>query len=246
MGETGTDRTEQVVAEIYGAESREECLTKVQQIFDIYGVGHACLHSEINSAHPAKGLWRSLPDDVSVACTHVSETGKHPALKLSRTRHFPFDIFEFKYLFSDDEDVMTLYAALENNDIHHVYGLPIHFQDDVYVFAVGRQNESISLVELLTLQTICTNAINSYLKIEPKPCEAGKARKLSNREKEILVSVARGENNLVIAERFGLNEISIGHILDGIVERFGGCNIPHTIILAMIAGEISLSECVQD
>ncbi len=60
------------VDDLASCNTQEQYLEKVRQIFDIYGLGHACLLSSISSSFPVEGLWRKVPGDVSQACEKLT------------------------------------------------------------------------------------------------------------------------------------------------------------------------------
>ena len=235
---------DELVSNVEAATSLDLCLEQVHQIFDIYSVGHGCLHTVGNAYSPSSALWRVTPDAVTQACSHLITQNKHPAVKLGAGRHFPFDMFDYRAHFADDRDVEALFQAFEANGLNHAYGIPIQTVDHgAFVFVVGRPGSPIETVELLTLQTICTNAVNKVRQFTTRPCDSTKSCKLSSAEREILISLARGNSKAVTADRFEVSEHALAVMLEKIIQKIGAQNVSHAIVLALIDGEFSLEDC---
>lgn len=229
------------------AKSADDCLAQVFKIFDIYGLGHGCLHRLESDYSPSEALWRVVPDDVTTACSYLVKMNKHPALLLGKNRQFAFDLFDYRHLFTDDPDVENLYKAFLNNGLEHAYGLPIQTNDrGTYVFVIGRPGPAIDTVELLTLQAICSNAVNQVKQFQARPCDVEKIRKLSANERNILISVANGESDGSIAEQLDLSEMTIKILKEKIISELCAQNLSHAIVLALVEGEISFADCVSD
>lgn len=238
---------ELVVSELGSADSREEYLDQVHRIFDIYGLGHGCLHTLGDAYTPSEALWRVTPDDVTAACSYLVTAKKHPAIILGQKRHFAFDMFDFRSHFEGDPDVEALFLAFEANGLKHAYGLPINTREHgSFIFVIARPGDRIETVELLTLQAICTNAVNGIKQFEKRPCETIKESKLSSKEKRLLISVAKGNSTTDLANALRLSETTIQLMLSSLVLKLNGQNISHAIVLALIEGEIGLSECKPD
>ncbi|MEM9574423.1 MAG: LuxR C-terminal-related transcriptional regulator [Pseudomonadota bacterium] len=236
-----------LVSELNTAESKQEYFDQVHRIFDIYGLGHGCLHTLGNAYSPAEALWRVTPDDVTAACSYLVTANKHPAIILGKKRHFAFDMFEFRHHFDGDPDVEALFDAFEANGLKHAYGLPINTREHgSFVFVIARPGDAIETVELLTLQAICTNAVNGVKQFEKRPCEANKESKLTNKEKRLLISLAKGNSVTHLANTLKLSETTIQLLISSLVLKLNGQNISHAIVLALIEGEIGLAECRPD
>ena len=235
---------DEVVSELRSADSREQYFDQVHRIFDIYGLGHGCLHTLGDAYTPDEALWRVTPDDVTAACSYLVTANKHPAIILGKKRHFAFDMFEYRNNFDGDPDVEALFTAFEANGLKHAYGLPINTREHgSFVFVIARPGDKIETVELLTLQAICTNAVNGVKQFERRPCEANKDSKLTAKEKRLLISVAKGNSNSDLAKTLSLSETTIQLMLGNVVQKLKGQNISHAIVLALIEGEIGLSDC---
>lgn len=238
---------ETAVSDLNSSNSREEYFDQVHRVFDIYGLGHGCLHTLGNAYTPSEALWRVTPDDVTAACSYLVSAAKHPAIILGKKRHFAFDMFEFRNNFDGDPDVEALFSAFEANGVNHAYGLPINTRDHgSFVFVIARPGSKIETVELLTLQAICTNAVNGIKQFEKRPCETNKESKLSVKEKQLLISLAKGNSTTDLANALRLSETTIQLLLSSIVLKLNGQNVSHAIVLALIEGEIGLSECQPD
>lgn len=238
------DNVENIIREFDLSDSQEECLQKVHQIFDIYGLGHACLQRKARENSTINPVWRNVPPEVAHECNGLTVTGKHPAARIAKNRQFPFDMFDFRSVFSDEEDIEALYVAFENNKIHHAYGLPVHTPDETFVFVVGKLKDAIPTSELLALQAICIHAANQMLNLEPLPYDTTKLQKLTAREREMLISAAKGQSNQEVAEQYDYSENSIALMFTQIAKRLGANNISHAIVLALIEGEIELGACL--
>lgn len=248
MQETNTGKApqllSQLVSNLEAVKSVDSCLDQVHQIFDIYGLGHGCLHTFGKAYDSSSALWRVTPNDVTDACSYLIQENKHPALRLGKDRHFPFDLFDFRDNFSNDQDVEALFVAFENNGLNHAYGLPIQTLDQgSFVFVVGRAGSAMETVELLTLQTICTNAVNKVQQFKQKPCEAQFTKRLSVSERQVLLSIAKGETKLHIAEEFNMSELALNLMLKNINKKLSAHNTSHAIILSLIVGEFDLQDC---
>ncbi|MEP1206422.1 MAG: helix-turn-helix transcriptional regulator [Rhizobiaceae bacterium] len=229
--------------QIEQARSRDQYMEQVFRVFTIYGLGHGCLHSVNQDYSPAQALWRVTPDDVTSACSYLVETKNHPAVRLGENRHFAFDLFDFRDQFSDDPDVESLYRAFENNGVFHAYGLPIQTVDSgTFVFVVARVGSAIDTVELLTLQAICSNAVNGVQQFVRRPCEDSIPQKLTAPERQLLLATAGGSTITEISEKSNLSELTVRSKVDHIVEKLGARNVSHAIILSLIEGEIGLEE----
>ena len=236
-----------VVSNLKSAESKQEYFDQVHRIFDIYGLGHGCLHTLEDAYTPAEALWRVTPDDITAACSYLVTANKHPAIILGQKRHFAFDMFEYRSNFDGDPDVEALFAAFEANGLKHAYGLPINTRDHgSFVFVIARPGNKIETVELLTLQAICANAVNEIKQFETRPCDKNKESKLSGKEKRLLISIAKGTSISDLANALRLSETTIQLMLSSIVLRLNGQNISHAIVLALIEGEIGLTDCRPD
>jgi DNA-binding CsgD family transcriptional regulator len=236
-----------VVSDIELAETKAQYFDQVHRIFDIYRLGHGCLHTLGNAYSPAEALWRVTPDDVTAACSKLIATNKHPAIILGQKRHFAFDMFEFRNSFGGDADVEALFNAFEANGLKHAYGLPINTREHgSYVFVIARPGDKIETVELLTLQAICTNAVNGIKQFEKRSCDATKELKLSSKERQLLIAVAKGNSTTDLANALRLSETTIQLMLSSIVLKLNGQNISHAIVLALIEGEIGLEDCQPD
>lgn len=236
-----------VISDLGSAESRQEYFDQVHRVFDIYGLGHGCLHTLGNAYTPSEALWRVTPDDITAACSYLVTANKHPAIILGQKKHFAFDMFEFRDDFDGDPDVEALFSAFEANGLKHAYGLPINTRDHgSYVFVVARPGDKIETVELLTLQAICTNAVNGIKQFEKRPCETNRESKLSSKEKRLLISIAKGSSTIDLADALRLSETTVQLMLSGIVLKLKAQNVSHAIVLALIEGEIGLVECRPD
>ncbi|NRB32096.1 MAG: hypothetical protein HRU27_16015 [Rhizobiaceae bacterium] len=225
------------------SQSMDEHLEQVFKVFDLFGVGHGCLHALNETYSPSQALWRVTPPDVTSACSYLIETNKHPAVRLGKTRHFAFDLFDFRDNFEGDPDVDALYEAFEQNGVAQAYGLPIQTKDrGTFVFVVARPGAPIDTVELLTLQAICSNAVNGVMQFVPRPCEQGMAGKFSGDEKRILTGIAHGKDMADIADEAAVSELALRSKVDHIVKKAGARNISHAVVLSLIEGEISLEE----
>ena len=248
MQETNTGKTppslSQLVTTLEGVNSADSCFDQVLQIFDIYGLGHGCLHTFGKSYEPSSALWRVTPSDVTQACSFLIQGNKHPAIQLGKDRHFPFNLFDYRDNFSDDKDVEALFVAFENNGLSNAYGLPIQTMDQgSFVFVVGRPGSALETIELLTLQSICTNAVNKIQQFKHKPCEAQLTKRLSTSERQVLLSIARGDTKLLIAEELKMSELALNLMLKNIDKKLGAHNTSHAIILSLIVGEFDLQDC---
>ena len=224
--------------------SADSCLDQIHQIFDMYGLGHGCLHTFGKNYDPSSALWRVTPDDVTEACCYLIQENKHPAISLGIDRHFPFDLFDFRDSFSNDKDIEALFVAFENNGLNHAYGLPIQTMDHGnFVFIVGRPGSAIETVELLTLQTICTNAVNKVQQFKKIPSDAKLAKKLSSNERQMLLSIARGESKSIISDKLKISELTLNLMLKNIHKKLGAHNTSHAVILSLIEGEFDLKDC---
>ncbi len=125
-----------------------------------------------------------------------------------------------------------------------MYGLPVHLEDAIFTFVIGRVGSNIDTVELLTLQAICTNAVKNILQLEPDALSNKTPGKLSAREKSVIISVAQGNSPADIAADLGLTEVTVNIMLNKIVEQLGSRNIPHAILIGIIEGEFGLSDCI--
>ena len=225
------------------AQDLDEYLEQVFRIFDIYGLGHGCLHSVHHRYTPSQALWRVTPDEVTSACSHLVKTENHPAISLGKNRHFPFDLFDFRDQFKDDSDVEALYAAFEKNGVNNAYGLPIQTANrGTFVFVVARPASAIETVELLTLQAICSNAVNGVQQFAEPEHDQELPSKLSDSDRKILFSIATGESITTISKELNVSELTISLKLDHIVERLSAQNVSHAIVLLLIEGELRLDD----
>lgn len=244
LSETAVDG---IIDKMVGAKTKENFLDQVQDIFDIYGLGHGCLHSVDRPYSPVEALWRVLPGAVTEACSALVNKNKHPAVILGKNRHFPFDLFDYREHFKDDPESERLYVALENSGVNQAYGLPVQTSDrGTFVFVIGRPDGRLNTVELLTLQAICTNAINKIQQFEARPCDNLKGRKLTDQERRLLILQARGSSFAETSEEFELSEFAISSILSQTVQKLEAQNVSHAIVLALIEGEFALAECKAD
>ena len=227
------------------AVTKENYLDQVHQIFDIYGLGHGCLHNLGATYAPSEALWRVTPDDVTIACSNLIKMDKHPAIKLGKNRHFAFDLFDFRETFNNDPDVEALYTAFEANGLNQAYGLPIQTTDrGTFIFVIGRPNSPIETVELLTLQTICSNAVNKVHQFEARPCAANKTGKLTKQEMQLLIAIAKGKSLPDVSDEIGLSEITVRSMTNNILSKYKAQNVSHAIILALVEGEFELVDCI--
>ncbi len=223
-----------------------ECLAQVHAVLDIYQVGHGCLHSLGDPLDPDEALWRVTPEDVTSACSALVSLKKHPAIIIGRGKHFPFNLFDYRDQFQVDPDVELLYEAFENNGLTSAYGLPIQAESGTYVFVVGRPGGPIGLTELLALQTICSNAINKIVQFKQRPCERQVPRILTPEQRHVLIAVAKGMGAKTIGRYLDLHEDLVATMRDQIVDTLGAANVRHAIVLALIAGELTLEDCAPD
>ena len=107
---------------------------------------------------------------------------------------------------------------------------------------MARPGAPIDTVELLTLQAICSNAVNGVMQFVPRPCEQGMAGKFSADEKRILTGIAHGKDMADIADEAAVSELALRSKIDNIVKKAGARNISHAVVLSLIEGEISLEE----
>ena len=114
-----------------------------------------------------------------------------------------------------------LFEAFANNGLIAVYALPIRTPSGVYVFVVGRPNDTIDLTELLALQTICTNALNKIVQFKKRPCDSSVPNILTNNQRRVLIALARGMDRPTIARTHCLSEDTVALIEEQIVGRFG-------------------------
>lgn len=225
------------------SQDKDEHLQQVFKVFDLFGVGHGCLHSLNESYSPSQALWRVTPPDVTSACSYLVETNKHPAIKLGKNRHFAFNVFDFRENFDGDPDVEALFQAFEANNVHQAYGLPIQTKDrGTFVFVVARPGAPIETVELLTLQAICSNAVNGVLQFIPRPCDQGKTKKITASEKQILTAIAGGKDIGDVANEANISELTLRTKIDHIVQKVGAQNISHAVVLMLVEGDLLLEE----
>ena len=242
--EVDINRVRDLIGNLSNLNTKEEYLEKVYQVFEIYGLGHGCLQVYNHELATVNGIWRAMPDSIAEICTQVTASGNHPAVKLSKNRNFPFDLFDFRQHFEGDEELSTFFTVLEKHGFDHVYGLPIHTGESIFIFIVARHQACVDTVELLTLQAICSNAVNNILKLEPNTVSNGKNNKLTENEKIALVSVAKGDSVASAASRLNLSEVTMNLIVEGAIEKLGARNTSHAIVLAIIEGEFGLSDCI--
>ncbi len=242
--EVDVNRIRDLIGNLSNLNTKEEYLEKVYQIFEIYGLGHGCLQVYNHELATVNGIWRAMPDSIAEICTQVTLSGSHPAVKLSKNRNFPFDLFDFKQHFEDEDELNTFYSELEKHGFDHVYGLPIHTGESIFVFIVARHEARVDTVELLTLQAICSNAVNNILKLEPNPVAPDKPCKLTENERIALISIAKGDSIPAAATRLELSEMTMNLIVEGAIEKLGARNTSHAILLSIIEGEFGLSDCI--
>lgn len=227
-------------------QSLSECLAQVRAVLDLYQVGHGCLQSLHAPLSPNEALWRVTPPDVTLACSSLIKLKRHPALVIGKTRHFPFDLFDFRDQFSGDPDTEALYQAFENNGLAEVYGLPIQSETGTFVFVVGRPGEAISLTELLALQTICHNAINKIVQFKHRPRGSEATAILTSDQRRVLIAVAKGMDIAMSSDYLDLPQATVAMVQEQVVDQLGAANIRHAIVLALIAGEFTLDDCSPD
>ena len=223
-----------------------ECLAQVHAVLDIYQVGHGCLHSLSDPLAPNEALWRVTPEDVTFACSSLINSKKHPALIVGKEKHFPFNLFDYRDQFLGDSDVELLYEAFENNGLTSAYGLPIQAEAGAYVFVVGRPGGPIGLTELLALQTICRNAVDTIVQFKGRHCERQSPRILTADQRRVLIAVAKGMGTRTIGHYLSIPEDTVATMQDQIVDTLGAANVRHAIVLALIAGEFTLDDCAPD
>ncbi|MEM7747376.1 MAG: hypothetical protein AAF346_03930 [Pseudomonadota bacterium] len=217
-------------------------MAQVRAVFDLYQVGHGCLQTLDDELEPSEALWRVTPDDVTSACSQLVKTKKHPALLIGKSRHFPFNMMDYREHFQGDPETDALFEAFANNGLSAVYALPIRTPAGVYVFVVGRPNDTIDLTELLALQTICTNALNKIVQFKKRPCDNSVPYILTNNQRRVLIALARGMDRTTIARTHCLSEDTVALIEQQIVDDLGAANARHAIVLSLIAGELSLED----
>ena len=152
-------------------------------------------------------------------------------------------MFDYEKHSAGDADVEALYQSFRDNDLISLYALPIKTRTGVHFFVVARPRETIDLTELLALQSICTNAINKIVQFKSRPCETNIQRLLNANQKQVLIGLAKGMDNKTMSRSIGLSEDTIAVLQEQIVDTLGAANARHAIILALIAGEVSLEEC---
>ena len=225
--------------------SKEEFLEKIFQIFQLCGLDHGCLQTNKQKSAAVTELWRFDSSEVTAACQVLADVGRHPAISLAQNEQFPFDLFDFEGKFAEDSDIASLFSSFRNNDLKHVYCIPVHSRDEIFVFIIARPNETIDTVELLTFQSICANAINKIFDFEIRPCDAGKNPLLNKSERAALIGVARGETYSQIADSISFSEVTVKALIEGSMVKLGGRNVSHTVLLAIIGGEFGLIECIK-
>jgi len=231
-----------LVTDLDKTNQREAYLETVCKIFDMFGLGHACIAASKTASQSLIPLWRVIPNSVGAACSNLTNNGRHPAIELAKHRYFPFDLFEFRKQFSDDYEVDALFTAFENSRIFHVYGLPIHSHNgDLFVFVVGRASEEICMPELLSLQAICSNAVNHILTLERRPSET---KKLDKTQTQLLILVSKGNSLSDVALALDLSEVSIEIMKQVIIDKLGASNFAHAMVTALIEGEMALTDCL--
>lgn len=236
------DQIGSLVTDLDRTNQREEYLETVCNIFEMFNLGHACITANKTSSQSLKPLWRAIPNKVGEACSQLTDNGRHPAIELAKDRYFPFDLFEFRRRFSGDLGVDALYSAFEDNGISHAYCLPVHSDnEELFAFVVGREAEEICMPELLSLQAICSNAVNHILSLERRPCET---KKLDQKQTELLILISKGNSLSDVAMAMDLSEVSVEIMKQVIVDKLGAQNFPHAIITALIEGEVALADCL--
>ncbi|MEP0943724.1 MAG: LuxR C-terminal-related transcriptional regulator [Rhizobiaceae bacterium] len=225
------------------AENMDQYLEQVFQIFDMYGLGHGCLHAMHRNYSPSQALWRVTPDEVTEACSYLIEKENHPAIILGKGRHFPFNMFQFREQFEDDQDIQALYEAFELNGVVNAYGLPIQTAErGTFVFVVARPGSPIETVELLTLQAICSNAVNGIQQFTDRVSNSRSQGKLADSERDMLLAIANGATITTISEKLRIGELTVRLKVDHIIEKLSAQNVSHAIVLMLIEGEIALEE----
>lgn len=231
-----------LITQLGSATNEETYLKQVYEIFEIYELAHGCLLNSEADGQFSDALWRKAPKDISEICASLINAGKHPAIQLGKNRQFPFDLFDFRNTVFHDPDIEALYASFSDNGIEHAYGIPIQTQNnETYVFVVARPGPPLETVELLALQTICANAVQRVQQFNPRPCDANRTKKLSDQERHILMSIAKGTSRLRLSKIMGISMDEFDSLTNNILSKFKANNVSHAIVLALIEGEFGLT-----
>jgi len=235
----------ELIAQLGASHNEESYLKQVYQIFEIYGIAHGCLLSSKTKNKFSEALWRKVPNDIAEICHLLICEDKHPAIQLGKNRQFPFDLFDFRNSVFHDPDIEDLYVAFSKNDIEHAYGLPIQTANDgTYVFMVARPGPPIDTLELLALQTICANAVQKVQQFTPRPCDVNRIKKLSERERQVLISIAKGTSTARLSHATGIPQAEFDASINDVMSKFKAYNVSHAIVLALIEGEFALTDLV--
>lgn len=175
--------------------------------------------------------WRNVPASVEAALTRLSESEKHPWVDLSHSRSFPFDVFALEHAFSTDDDVKALLQDMRHSGVACCHALPVFALTGEYAFVVGRTSGTMSMSELLQLQSICANVARMLLVFRPSKEDAESA--LSELESTVFKSLAMGMHPDAIAATHRISPATVAMMEKRIVEKLGARNITHAIAIAM-------------
>ena len=233
--EGSSDSADSALAEavdrLSSAKSGAECRTAFHDVLAAFDIDVWFVESRFPDSRMLQRDWRAVPASLEASLTRLSDLEKHPWIDLSHSRSFPFDVFALESAFSTDDDVKDLLQDMRQSGVTCCHALPVFALTGEYAFVVGRMFGTISMSELLQLQSICANVARLLLVFRPSQEDADNA--LSELESTVFKSLAMGMHPDAIATTHRISPATVAMMEKRIVEKLGARNITHAIAIAM-------------
>jgi len=201
-------------------------LTELRDFFDSMDLASGGLVStRCNSFQSV--LWNA-PDDRIVLCSNeLTRHCRHPTIKISTDRQYPFSLNDFETEFSKEPVSSQLLRKFKNIGLSETYALPVHVPgNSLYTFVIARRGMQVSQEALLALQAACQGVIGKML----RTAETTDTCPMSLEGRKLLMLTTQGVSIAQVAEQLGVHITTCALLRDAMLEEINAKKIAHPVM----------------